>query len=403
MTEANRNGNLIPVSESLYHPDLDNNPWWDQLPEDFFRHSEKFELEMMQSLKVNFVSVGDYFTRTLLGSIVALTNIRELMQTVQKKNRETWDFYKNPDFLTNPSLFYKKPEKIRVVSKPGEQFLINLSDAVIEDLSFTSPFVPVQEKMRFRPEFSKGFSSAFARHIRHPEGPRATIICMHGFYLDPYEANSYVFDIPFLYNLGLDILLYTLPFHGPRKLENALFSGDGFITTDVAAINEHMAHSIHDFRVFLDYLEQRNVPSIGVTGVSLGGYHSALLAGIEERLDYAIPIIPLVSIIDLALEWEPIGIILRNLLKGFKYTVSDIRHAMSVHSPLSFKSTIPKENLMVIAGLGDRMASPKHARLLWEHWGRPKMHWFPGNHFVHLDRGAYFAEIEEFLRKINII
>ncbi len=44
---------------------------------------------------------------------------------------------------------------------------------------------------------------------------------------------------------------------------------------------------------------------------------------------------------------------------------------------------------MVIAGAGDRLAPPKHVRLLWGHWDRPRIHWFPGNHLVHLDKGKY--------------
>lgn len=395
-------GNVLAKTPVPYDRESET-PWWKQLPPDFYKRSEDFEIGLVDRLKVTAVSMSDYFTRTLIGSAVALSSVPELPKAVLGSRRETWDFYKNPDFLQNPNLFFKPPEDVRVVSKPGESWFIDFDDAIIEDLSFTSPFTPVNEKLRSRKEFSKGFSSAFARHIYHKTGPRATIICLHGFFLDPYEANSYVFDIPFLYNLGFDVLLYTMPFHGPRKIENALFSGDGFMTADVAAINEHFAHSIHDFRVFLNYLEKRDVPSIGVTGVSLGGYHSALLAGIEPRLDYAIPIIPLVSVIDLAMEWEPIGSLIRMLMKSFGYTIEDIRHAMSVHSPLSYKPVIPEENLMIIAGLGDRMASPKHSRLLWEHWNHPQLHWFPGNHFLHLDRGTFFREIEKFLRRINII
>ena len=35
-------------------------------------------------------------------------------------------------------------------------------------------------------------------------------------------------------------------------------------------LNESMAHAVHDFRIFMDYLEGRGVSRIGVTGISLG-------------------------------------------------------------------------------------------------------------------------------------
>ena len=56
---------------------------------------------------------------------------------------------------------------------------------------------------------------------------------------------------------------------------------------------------------------------------------------------------------------------------------------------------------LVIAGAGDRLAPPKHARLLWDHWDRPRIHWFPGNHLLHLDQGKYLKEMAAFMREIG--
>ena len=40
----------------------------------------------------------------------------------------------------------------------------------------------------------------------------------------------------------------------------------------------------------------------------------------------------------------------------------------------------------MLAGLVDRIVPPLQALALWEHWGRPAHHWFPGSHFVWLGR-----------------
>ena len=55
-------------------------------------------------------------------------------------------------------------------------------------------------------------------------------------------------------------------------------------------------------------------------------------------------------------------------------------------TPLTYKPCLPPERLMIIGGVGDRLAPPKHSRILWDHWGRCRIHWFPGNHVLHLDR-----------------
>ena len=49
------------------------------------------------------------------------------------------------------------------------------------------------------------------------------------------------------------------------------------------------------------------------------------------------------------------------------------------------------------------MAPPKHARLLWEHWGEPDLHWFAGSHLIHLGRDAYHGRMREFLTDLGFL
>ena len=69
---------------------------------------------------------------------------------------------------------------------------------------------------------------------------------------------------------------------------------------------------------------------------------------------------------------------IKALLKLSNTSVREARHMLAVHSPLTYQPLIPKERLMVIAGAGDRLAPPKHARLLWDHWDRPPHPLVPG-------------------------
>ncbi|MDH5171899.1 MAG: alpha/beta hydrolase, partial [Gammaproteobacteria bacterium] len=209
------------------------------------------------------------------------------------------------------------------------------------------------------------------------------------------------FALPWFYAQGYDILLYTLPHHGRRRSRLSPFSGHGLFSGGLSHLNESMAHAVHDFRIFVDYLESRGVSKIGVTGISLGGYTSALLAAVEDRLHFSIPNVPVASLPDLVLEWYPINLAIKSLLKLSGTSVREARHMLAVHSPLTYQPLIPKERLMVIAGAGDRLAPPKHARLLWDHWDRPRIHWFPGNHLLHLDKGKYLKEIARFLKEIG--
>jgi hypothetical protein len=68
-----------------------------------------------------------------------------------------------------------------------------------------------------------------------------------------------------------------------------------------------------------------------------------------------------------------------------------VHAALSVHSPLIYRPLLPRERLMVVAGLGDRLTPPEHSLILWEHWGRPELQWFPGSHILHFQRDAYLT------------
>ena len=140
-----------------------------------------------------------------------------------------------------------------------------------------------------------------------------------------------------------------------------------------------------------------------MTGISLGGYTAALLAAVEDRLSFAIPNVPLVSLADLVMEWHPVSFAIHGMMAAMNMTLPDIRRLVAVHSPLSYPSRLDRERLMIIGGVGDRMAPPKHARLLWEHWGEPELHWFAGSHLIHLGRDAYHGRMRQFLTDLSFL
>ena len=65
----------------------------------------------------------------------------------------------------------------------------------------------------------------------------------------------------------------------------------------------------------------------------------------------------------------------------------------------NYRPLVPKDRRMIITGLGDRMAPPEHAVNLWEHWDHCAMHWFPGNHVLHVSQLDYLRRMTPFLRE----
>ena len=73
--------------------------------------------------------------------------------------------------------------------------------------------------------------------------------------------------------------------------------------------------------------------------------------------------------------------------------------AIGITSPLSYRPLVPRARRLVVGGLGDRLAPPEQSLLLWEHWGRPRIEWFPGSHILHIGRARYRDALRELMHQ----
>lgn len=226
-------------------------------------------------------------------------------------------FYEEMAESGDPAQFFLAPPAgVRVEELPPGQIAFQPEDGTCHLLKFESPFAAVNPRMRERYHAHQRNNTAWAQYWRHDGGPRPTIVVIHGFMADPYWVNSRFLALPWFYKQGYDILLYTLPHHGRRAAALAPFSGHGYFAHGISHINETVAQSIFDLRIFIDYLRRQGVGKIGVTGISLGGYTTALAASvIDDLAEFAIPNVPVVSLVDLIFEWFPAGPIVKSLLR----------------------------------------------------------------------------------------
>ncbi len=381
--------------------------WWEALDPNFARRPEGFDLALADRVKVGAVSTFDCALRTATASWAAALAIPPgFRPSVMRQAFEDRSFYGPIAESGDATRFFKEPPQgVRVRTEKGRWFpRYEPADSVCEVVRFDSPFQPVNPAQH-KPYLRHGNNRvAFARMLRHRDGPRPTIVAVHGFTADWYLINEWFFALPWFYRMGCDIVLFTLPFHGPRQTRFSPFSGHGFFAGGPSRLNEAIAQSIFDFRILLDWLQrERGVEQVGVTGVSLGGFIAAMLTAAEKRLAFSIPNVPVVSFSDLVVEWQPIGALLMGALNTMRMSLAEARYMTAVSCPLTYRPVLPPERLMIVGGVGDRMAPPKHSRLLWDHWNRCRIHWFPGSHIVHLDRGAYLVQMARFMAGLGFL
>lgn len=251
-----------------------------------------------------------------------------------------------------------------------------------EHLSWESEYRPhAGEPGADRWEAFRANGRAAADVVRHPTGDRPWLVCVHGYTMGyPSMGFQGLQSRRLHHELGLNLALPVLPLHGRRK--PARLSGDGFLSFDMMNSIFGLAQAVWDIRRLITWIRQQGATSIGLYGVSLGGYTVALVAGIEAGLELVISGIPVTDIPTLLTGHSPWAT--RVLAAEHGMVANDLDNAHRVVSPLAMDPMIRQDRRFIFAGYGDRVSDPEQAHRLYEHWEKPAICWYSGGHLGYL-------------------
>lgn len=272
-----------------------------------------------------------------------------------------------------------------------------VDDGRVELLNFDTPYVALNPLLRTDYARHANNAVAHAQHWRHASGPRPTLVVVHGFGASPAWFNVSFFGLREIFRDGWDVLLYKLPFRGSRRGDLTPINGIELFAHGMAHFIEAMLHAVYDLRVFLDHLADQGVARMGLTGLSLGGYVTALSAAVDPRLDFAVPNSAVIDLPRVLGSWIPASQALGVLRALGGLSAETFAAAIGITSPLSYAPLVPRDRRLIVAGLGDRLAPPEQSVLLWEHWERPRIEWFPGSHVLHIGRERYRQALRELM------
>jgi dienelactone hydrolase len=235
--------------------------------------------------------------------------------------------------------------------------------------------------------------------LEHEGGPRPWLVCVHGFGMGTPLLNFHGFAARRLHDeLGLNLIFPCLPLHGPRG--GGRMSGSELLEPDYLNLMHTFAHAVWDVRRTLRWVRSLQPKGVGLYGISLGGYVSALVASFEAELACVVAAIPMVDLTSAARDNEPW--IFRRYEQEFEIDWEVVRAVTHVVSPLSLAPRIPRERLFICAGTADRVVRPNHARALWRHWNRPEIHWFSGSHVTGMLHPSVPDFVEGAVRSVGL-
>ncbi len=295
------------------------------------------------------------------------------------------DAYAAPELWTSPDAFFVPPAPI----DPALQHVRYMDGGVqVIDAAWPSHFEPYLKELREKYLSHEANRTARARLYLGPK-PRPAIVLIHGYLAGHWAIEERAWPIAWLAE-RYDLALALLPFHALRSATDRK-GPPPFPGADPRVTNEGFRQAIFDLRALIAFLRTRGAPSVGVMGMSLGGYTTSLLATVQRELAFAVPIIPLASLADFALEQGRLG-----TGEGAHLQHAALEEANRIVSPFARPSLVAPLNALIVAAAADRITPIAHAERLSKHFGC-KVIRFEGGHLLQFGRADAFRAIGRWL------
>ncbi|RIK99548.1 MAG: alpha/beta hydrolase [Proteobacteria bacterium] len=304
----------------------------------------------------------------------ALALGRREWSRVRREVEDAHALFETRGWLADPASYHATPPRVR----DAREVDARSGPWRFSHLSYASGWAPSPgEPGRARWLSYAPNQTAHAYLMRHSGPPRPWVVCVPGYRMGRPAVDFTGFRTSWLHKaLGVNVAVFVMPFHGPRT--SGRRGGDGYLSGDFLDTIHAQAQAVWDLRRLIGRLRDEGAPAIGVHGVSLGGYTTALLAALEPGIERAVLGIPAACFADLARAHVPPALLRAAEWLGFP--IGTIEHVLRVVSPLAMPPRLAREHRYIYAGISDRLAPPHHAWDLWRHWERPRVAWYQGGH-----------------------
>lgn len=261
--------------------------------------------------------------------------------------------------------------------------LFHAPTRIIETLTWHSQHVALCPHYRARHAGEYGKNQLVtARYMHGLQGERKrAIIYVHG-WLEPGPWVEEAALLPRLSDdLDVDVLHLQLPFHGSRNPRTALFHGEFFWSADLVRSLEAVRQSVLDVRTLIAWLRSRGYIEIGVTGLSLGGAITMILACVEPLPDYIVPVIAHLRLRE-AVEEASILWRMKQDLERFGLDARARRDLFGRLGIDTMRPLLPPDRQLWVMAREDQYIKADLVEEQWRAWGSPPIEWLKGGHMT---------------------
>lgn len=308
--------------------------------------------------------------------------------------------YTDPKVLAEPDQLLAPPSKPPTMRSRWRR---PVRGGMHSHLVFDTPYRPVHRLYGAEYRRYDNLDTVHLFSWTHARPAPASILVTHGWGVGNKRIHEQEFGLQYLFRrLGLDVYFYVMPFHWLRRPTGVRFSGELHPSPNLMRTNEAFIQKVIELRTAMRWIKARNPAPLGMMGSSLGGYTTALLASLEDSLDFAIPVLPPSSLADLfwtASKGDPV----LDKVSEMGMTRERFVQAWALHSPMTYQPKVPWRGRFLIEAEGDNLVTAAHTDSLWEHWGKPRRYAFAGGHILQVYRADYHRELGRFLVDLGVV
>jgi dienelactone hydrolase len=313
-----------------------------------------------------------------------------VVEEVQQASR----IYEGRGWLAEPATYHRTPRAPASVTSVSQR----TRWAEFEHVEFESGYRPRRDE----PGRERWLSYPACRTMHawvlrsEAECPRPWLVCIPGYGMGQPAIDIAAFQASELRRaLNVNIAIPVLPLHGPRRI--GWLSGDGYFAGDCLDTLHAQAQALWDIRRLIRWIRAGGDQTIGLFGLSLGGYTAALLASLDADLACVVVGLPASDFIGLAQLHVPANILEAARDTGLVW--EQVARLYRVISPLAMEVRVPWERRYLVGATADRIVPLTQVRQLWRHWQRPKSCWYRGSHLSFVAEAHAQAWLREALTK----
>ena len=163
---------------------------------------------------------------------------------------------------------------------------------------------------------------------------------------------------------GCNAATLEAPFHFQRR-PRQIGAWSNFLCPDILRTVEAVRQEVAEIRAFARWLRQQGCPSVGLLGVSLGGWLSGLTVCHDAQFACAVLLVP-VARLDRLIEEAAFCSVIRQAWGGGRIAVGKL-NLTEVHP------VIPKQNILLIEAVHDLFVRADAMEELWRAWDQPEI------------------------------